>query len=101
MELTYQWFWLVKLTFLLLTWAVAYKAFWVHKMSSKFWNILFAGFIIFALMSPIKIQPTTNQVNSISDRQIEQQHSVLPPKVIDNSFEESTKVEKIQESYLK
>lgn len=101
MELTFQWFWLIKLMFLLVTLAVAYKAAWVHKMSSKFWSVLLVVLLIFAWMSPIKMQPMTNQVNGISDRQIEQQHSVLPPKIIDNSFEESTKVEKIQESYIK
>ena len=102
MELTFQWFWLVKLTFLLVTLTVAYKAAWVHKMGSKFWNILLVVFLTFAWMMPIKMQPTTNQVNSISDKQIEQQHSILPPKVIDNSFNESvSSVKKISKEELK
>ena len=101
MELTFQWFWLVKATLLILTLYVAYKAAWVNRMGSKVWNILFLVLVVFAMMSPVKMNPTTNQVNSMSNLQIEQQHRELPPMIRDNSFRESTNVKQITPEELK
>lgn len=101
MELVYQWFWLINLTFTLVTLLVAYKAAWVNRLRNKLWNTVFLILIVFIYIQPIKIQPTTSQVNVVSDKQIEQSHRELPPKIVDRSFELSTDVKSITPEELK
>lgn len=101
MELTYQWFWLVQLSFALIMIWVAYQAFYIKKFNSKPLNILFIILIILAYMAPIKMNPTTNTANTNSNHQIKSMKVELPPKSVDDSFKTSTKIQGITKEDLK
>lgn len=101
MELTYQWFWLVKLGFVLVTMGVAYQAFYVKRFNSKSLNVLFITLVVLSYMSPIKMNPTTNIANTNANHQIKSMKVELPPKSVDDSFKTSTKIQGITKEDLK
>ena len=89
MELTFQWFWLVKLALLAIVLGAAYMALYKHKLKSTVWNILLAVLLVFSYMMPIKMQPTTNVTNIKMDRAIADSKGELPAMKIDDSFKKS------------
>ena len=101
MEVTIAWFWLVKTLAFLMTFGAVYMAVYKKSFQSKVWNVIALVLLVLAYIQPVKMETTTATINTMSNTQIEQQHSVLPPKVIDNSFEESTIIKKISAEDLK
>lgn len=101
MELTFQYFWLLKLALFMVTIYIAYLAIYVKKFKNKILNFSLVCLILFAYMMPVKMNPTTNAISNSYNAQVEQIHKELPEKITDNSFEESTKVQKINPETLK
>ena len=91
MEFTIQWFWLIKLAMTLITAYIIYKAVILHKFKSKLLNLLAIVVLILTIVSPIKMNPQTPVTNTKMNHQI-QQSKILPPKVSDDSFENSQKL---------
>ena len=94
------WFWLVKLALAATTLYILYVAVVKHKFKSKLWNIVAVISLILGYIMPVKLVPTTDNVNAIQNTQIEHA-KVLPPMVTDNSFEKSTNVVGITSEDLK
>lgn len=99
MEFTIQWFWLIKLAMTLITAYIMYQAVIVHKFKIKLLNVLAIVVLILTIVSPVKMNPQTPVMNTKMNHQI-QQSKILPPKVIDNSFENSQKLNGITEKDL-
>ena len=100
MEFMIAWFWLVKLALGLFAVYIAYKAAWVNKLKSKFWNIFLGVVIVVGIVMPVKIESQTRPAQVQMNSQIEQTKE-LPPKVTDNSFKENSNIEGITSEDLK
>lgn len=100
MELTYQWFWIVQYTVLATIFYSSYKAVVVNKAKSKVWNVVAIALLVIGYMSPIKMEPTTNQTNSRTDQQIAIT-KMLPAKQVDDSFKQNAVIQKITKEDLK
>jgi len=85
MELMIQWFWLVKLLFLLIGAGVLYLA---VKKKSKFWFTVFAVWAVLTVIAPVKIDMGTRH-HQVSVNKAISESKVLPPKVTDDSFKTS------------
>lgn len=99
MEFMIAWFWLVKVILMFIMAFVLYKAVkWNFK--SKLWNILSIIVLVLAMITPLKIVPETDKVNTLQNSQIEQS-KVLPEMVKDESFKKSTNIDGITKTDLK
>lgn len=91
MELTFQWFWLIKVVLLGLTLFTAYKAYKTANTTKKIWNkwttISFI-LIILLYIAPVKMDVGTKSQTDYANTQIEQS-KVLPAKQVDNSFDKA------------
>lgn len=101
MELTIHWFWIIKLAMLLVSVFATYKATITYSLRNKVWNVVASALLLLIIVSPIKMQPTTNNVNSTMDRQIAERHTELPPMVSDDSFNQSANITGITQKDLK
>jgi len=97
-EFIIHWFWLIYLFKLILVAYVIYKAI-LYKLKNTFWNIVAIVVFMVSLVSPFKIQPTTDSVNKIQNIQIENTKE-LPEIVKDDSFK-NTRVMGITDEDLK
>ncbi len=100
MEVTIAWFWLIKGAIGLGLLYVIYIAFWVHKFKNTFYNILVSVLIVLGFINPVKLQPTTDKVNTLQNIQVEQT-KVLPTRVTNNTFKDSTNIVGITDDDLK
>lgn len=87
MELTFQYFWIIKLILLTAALATVYKAIITHRLKSKFWGITAIVFGLIYLTAPVKMGYKVDIVQQ--QRHIEAAKS-LPPKVEDTSFKQKT-----------
>ncbi len=105
MEVTIAWFWLVKLALLAIFFYALYKAFKTfYDDNSKIWNKWTTLSLIFAILSainPIKLEPTTSNMNVVMDRDISDSKQVLPPMKVDDSFKEKGNLSGISKEELK
>lgn len=95
-----QWFWVVKLIVALLTIGVVYKATIQHSFQSKLWNTVAIIAVLLAFIQPVKMDVQTKNVTNHANQQISK-NKVLPPKVTDNSFSQSQKLDGITKEDLK
>lgn len=100
MELIIQWFWVVKLFLALFTIYVVYKAAIQYLFKSKFWNIAAVIAVLLAFIQPVKMDVQTKTTTDYANQQIKS-NKVLPPKVTDNSFSQSQKLDGITKEDLK
>lgn len=97
MELTFQYFFLIKWTILAFGFFALYKLF---TKRTKLWAIITFLSLAFILITPVKMDNGTTTYQKQSNYTI-QQSKTLPPKVEDNSFEESSQaIEGITENDL-
>ena len=101
MELTFQWFWLVKLALLLIVVGSLYMALVKYKLKSTLWNAIAIIAVVFSYMMPVKMEPTTKNINIQMDRNIATTKVELPPKQVDNSFKQSGKLSGISKEDIK
>lgn len=80
MEFIAAWFWIVKTILFLLTIGIAYKALISCRFQSTFWNILLALALLFAVISPVKIDGTNSTQYKASQENVIQQNKVVPEK---------------------
>lgn len=109
MELTIQYFFLIKLALLLILVLFVYKLVegtYTNYLATKkvkfnkFWLIGTLVLLVFSVISPVKMDVATAKQTTYSNHLISQQKE-LPPRVTDNSFKQSvTSVEGITESDL-
>jgi cytochrome b561 len=103
MELTFAWFWLVKLTLLAIWVSLVVRGFYLNykRKSKEALKYHIAGGIIaiLAVVAPIKMSvntaETVNRQNTII-----QQNKQLPEKVKDTSFEDSKKLDGISKAQI-
>lgn len=80
MELTFAWFWGIKLLAFIMTGIAAYKVIIQHKFENKIWNGVATALLILAIVSPIKLDGTgSTQYKSNQTYNIKQSKE-LPPK---------------------
>jgi hypothetical protein len=93
MEIVIAYFWVINLIAGIIGLWFMYKAAIIYKFKSKKWNILALILLILGLVNPIKINGTnSNEVLKQQNYSVEH-GKVLPPKVIDNSFERGLKTD--------
>jgi hypothetical protein len=103
MELTFAWFWLVKLTLLAIWVALVVRGFYFnykskHQEALKY----YMGSLIIAILTvvaPIKMSVNTAETVSRQNTII-QQNKQLPEKVKDTSFEDSKKLDGISKEQI-
>lgn len=100
MELMLAWFWLIKLFLTASFIYLIYLAAVVKKFKSKVLNVLTIVVGILLIVSPIKMKPTTDLINTMQTQQI-QAAKVLPLLIKDDSFAKSTKIDGITAEDLK
>ncbi len=100
MELMISYFWVIKLTLIIITLFIVYKAIVIHKFKNKMWNILTVTIVLFNIIQPIKIQPTTVNVVKQQDKLIEQS-IIIPPMQLDTSFKQNANIQGITQNDLK
>jgi hypothetical protein len=100
MDMTIQWFFLVKLfvTFIgCYTVYVAYKAHWKSRLR----NVIALFSVLIWLIVPVKMDTKVYQQQQRANHSIEQS-KVLPERVTDNSFKEAEAVDhRIKEEFIK
>ncbi len=109
MELTLHWFWIISVVASAITLFVVWKAYTTARDArlngeNKAWNkwtTISLILIVLQMISPIKLNPTTNSVNEYSTKRIHQLKVELPPMKMDNSFKQSTNVQGISKGDLK
>ena len=83
-SLTVQWFWLVKLSFIL---AILFSMYKTIKYKSRYWAITTLVLAMFTIVSPIKMETNTQSQQHQASMTIKQ-NKELAPKIEDNSFKQ-------------
>ena len=101
MEFMIGWFWAINLIltggFIYIVYLTAY----VWKFKSKALNVIAIILGILLIVSPLKLKPTTDSMNTVQTHQIAAT-KVLPPLVKDDSFKQASEsVDGITEEDLK
>lgn len=87
-----QWFWLIKLFFLIIGLTLAWK---YYKTKKNIYAVLLIIWLILAIVNPVKINNTNaKEMNVYNNIKIEKS-KVLPEKIEDNSYNERTKLQGI------
>lgn len=86
MEITIAWFWIIKLLLIALLTFTIYKTI---KNKSKFFAAVTIILVIIFVFIPIKIGYSTTAYSTTQTHNIEQS-KVLPDKVVNTSFKDST-----------
>ena len=103
MELTFAWFWLVKLTLLAIWVALVVRGFYLGYQGKGKESVKYhIGALILAILytfAPIKMSVNTAETVSRQNTLI-QQNKQLPEKVKDTSFEDSKKLDGISKAQI-
>ncbi len=85
MEVTFAWFWIIKLI-----WTAIVAFVWIKAYNRRFknlvWNVLLAIVSILFVLSPIKINGTNSNSTIQQENNAIEMSKELPEKVQDNSF---------------
>jgi len=94
-ELSFSYFWLIKLTAMGITFLALYLA-WRRSVTKKVvwntWTTISLILITVQWMIPIRMEPTTAPTMRQMDKVIEERHTILPPKQVDNTFTDNAKL---------
>ena len=93
MEITFAWFWVIKSILTIVTLYVIYRAMVVHKLQSKFWDILAILLVVLSFINPIKINGTNSNTVLRQQNYSVAENKILPEKVRDTTFEDSLKAD--------
>lgn len=88
MELTFAWFWLIKLVIAGIGGFFAWKLF-QSEFKSKLWWVATVAMVLFIVVSPLKLDVDTRSQTHYTNETI-RKGKVIPPKIEDNSFEQNT-----------
>ena len=98
MELTLHYYWVYKAVFLLSILFTIYKVY-KSEFTSKSWGVTLIVLTILANISPVKLKPITDSVNTLQNISIENSKK-LPEFKQDNRFKSATHIEGIKPSDL-
>ncbi len=116
MEITTHWFWMIQLFFTMVLAYTIYKSMTTigpikpagesqdFEFKGKFWNrwtIISLVLITLNIVSPFKLNPTTNTTNGYANNQIHKLKVELPKIKVNDSFKQSTNVQGISKGDLK
>lgn len=96
MEITIQWFWIIKLLFLAIGLSLAWK---YYRTRKNIYGILIIIWVILAVINPVKLEVNTREINRVSNDKIERS-KVLPDKIEDRSYEDRKKISGITKEDL-
>lgn len=87
MELTFVYFWVIKAVFGAVLGLVVFLTF---KFSSKFFGFIVVLLLLLLMYAPIRMDTGTRSQQIRSNNFVKQQNLILPSRITDNSFKEST-----------